>query len=237
MFQQKKQKDYYIVVVIDELADLMMTAQKEIEDSIQRLAQMARAVGIHLILATQRPSVDVITGSIKANFPARLSFQTTSQTDSKVILDMMGAEHLIGKGDMLFLPSGESRPIRLQGAYVSLGEVEKIVSFITEQNFPRAYEAAETEVDGGEYDDEQRKIAQQLLPVLKLVKERGRVSQDILKANFGGSAKASNILSLLEIKGFIFKPEGTNKWQINWTRVDQFLDEHNASKSSQEASL
>jgi len=131
------EKDYYIVVIIDELADLMLIAPKEIEDSIQRLAQMARAVGIHLILATQRPSTNVITGVIKANFPARLSFQTTSYIDSKVILDTVGAEDLIGKGDMLFLPPSEARPIRLQGAFVSTKEAEKVVTYITDQDFPK----------------------------------------------------------------------------------------------------
>jgi S-DNA-T family DNA segregation ATPase FtsK/SpoIIIE len=218
------EKEFYIVVVIDELADLMLVVQKEIEDSIQRLAQMARAVGIHLILATQRPSVNVITGIIKANFPARMSFQTTSKIDSRVILDMLGAEDLMGKGDMLFLPKGESRPTRLQGAYVSLKDAQKIISFINGQNFPRLYEppVVEVEVQSGFNADE--KAVKDLIPALKLIKERRSISQDLLKANFGGSARATNILSLLNVKGFISKPEGTNKWQINYDKIEQELN-------------
>lgn len=219
-------KEFYIVVVIDELADLMLVVQKEIEDSIQRLAQMARAVGIHLILATQRPSVNVITGIIKANFPARLSFQTTSKVDSRVILDMLGAESLMGKGDMLFLPPGEARPVRLQGAFVSLKEAEKIISFISNQNFPRFYEAVSVEVEGkGNFDAD--KESKDLIPALKLISERRRISQDLLKANFGGSARATNILSILEIEGFISKPEGTNKWQINFDKISKYLEANN----------
>jgi S-DNA-T family DNA segregation ATPase FtsK/SpoIIIE len=222
------EKEFYIVVIIDELADLMLVVQKEIEDSIQRLAQMARAVGIHLILATQRPSVNVITGIIKANFPARLSFQTTSKVDSRVILDMLGAESLMGKGDMLFLPPGEARTVRLQGAFVSLKEAEKIISFISSQNFPRLYEAISVEVEGkGSFNADKEKGSKDLIPALKLINERRRISQDLLKANFGGSARATNILSILEIEGFISKPEGTNKWKINFDKISKYLEANN----------
>ena len=217
-------KEFYIIVIIDELADLMLVAQKEIEDSIQRLAQMARAVGIHLILATQRPSVNVITGVIKANFPARLSFQTTSKIDSRVILDTLGAEDLIGKGDMLFLPPGEARPVRLQGAYVSLKEADKIISFINEQEFPRIYEPIAVEVQAEQFDASEEKNLKDLIPALMLINERKRISQDLLKANFGSSARATNILSILEMKGFITKPEGTNKWHINYDKINDYLD-------------
>ncbi|MCL2144214.1 MAG: DNA translocase FtsK [Endomicrobia bacterium] len=224
MIEEGREKEFYIVVIIDELADLMLVAQKEIEDSVQRLAQMARAVGIHLILATQRPSVNVITGVIKANFPARLSFQTTSKIDSRVILDALGAEDLIGKGDMLFLPPGEARPARLQGAYVSLKEAEKIIEFINGQNFPRIYEPIAVEVSGEKLDLIEEKSLKDLIPALTLINERKRVSQDLLKANFGSSARATNILSVLEMKGFITKPEGTNKWQINYDKINEYLD-------------
>jgi S-DNA-T family DNA segregation ATPase FtsK/SpoIIIE len=203
----------------------MIVAQKEIEDSIQRLAQMARAVGIHLILATQRPSVNVITGIIKANFPARISFQTTSKIDSRVILDMIGAECLMGKGDMLFLLPGEAITTRLQGAYVSLKEAEKVISFINEQNFPRLYRHVSAEVErnvGFNADEEKR--TRDLIPALKLINERRRISQDLLKANFGSSARATNILSILETEGFITKPEGTNKWQIDYDKIKQYLE-------------
>jgi S-DNA-T family DNA segregation ATPase FtsK/SpoIIIE len=139
----------YIVVVIDELADLMMISSKEVEEAITRLAQMARAVGIHLLLATQRPSVDVLTGLIKANFPARISFQTTSRVDSRTILDTIGAEHLLGSGDMLFLPPGSSKLTRIHGAYVSGPEIQRIVDFLKKQGEPN-YEACVPTGDQGE---------------------------------------------------------------------------------------
>ena len=123
----------YLVVIIDELADLMITAGKEVEEPIARLAQLARAVGIHLVLATQRPSVNVITGVIKANFSARVAYQVATKIDSRTILDMNGAEQLLGKGDMLFLPSGSPKPIRIQNAFISTDEVEKITEYINKQ--------------------------------------------------------------------------------------------------------
>ena len=126
----------FIVVVIDELADLMMVASNEVEESIARLAQMARAVGIHLILATQRPSVDVITGLIKANLPSRISFRVSSKIDSRTILDGNGAEQLLGKGDMLFLPPASSRAIRLHGPYISEQESARLASFLRKQGKP-----------------------------------------------------------------------------------------------------
>ena len=126
----------YILIIIDELADLMMLERHNVEESVTRLAQMARAVGMHLVLATQRPSVDVITGLIKANFPARISFRVATRVDSRTILDVMGSEHLLGKGDMLFLPPGSSRLIRVHGAYVNEHEVESVVQFWKDQARP-----------------------------------------------------------------------------------------------------
>jgi S-DNA-T family DNA segregation ATPase FtsK/SpoIIIE len=214
----------YIVVIIDELADLMAVAPKEVEGTIQRLTQMARAVGIHLILATQRPSVDVITGVIKANLPARLAFRVASQTDSRVILDSMGAECLLGKGDLLFLPPGDPKPTRLQCGLISTSEVQAVSDFTKAQGTP-SYERILSPTgqgtgpgsapSGEELDDLQQ--------ALMLVLERRRVSQDLLKAHFGSSARATDLLSQLEIKGFISKPEGTNRWTIYFDRIDVYL--------------
>ena len=142
----------YIVVIVDELSDLMMLAGRQVEESIQRLAQMARAVGIHLLLATQRPSVDVITGLIKANIPARLSFLLATRVDSRTILDSMGAESLLGKGDMLFLPPGAPRMRRLHGPLVSEDEIEAIMSHWQQQASPQ-YENDYLESPDGESDD------------------------------------------------------------------------------------
>ena len=126
----------YILIVIDELADLMMLERANVEESVTRLAQMARAVGMHLVLATQRPSVDVITGLIKANFPSRISFRVATRVDSRTVLDVMGAEHLLGKGDMLFLPPGSSRLVRVHGSYVSEAETNDVVEFWKRQAAP-----------------------------------------------------------------------------------------------------
>lgn len=232
MISQNKPIEPYIVVIIDEFADLMLTAPKEVEDSIQRLAQMARAVGIHLVLATQRPSVDVITGVIKANFSCRIAFQVLSKTDSRVILDSTGAEELLGRGDMLYLPTGAPKPIRLQGAYVSEKDVENVVNFIRSQGIKPQYELIEKQQSPAKILKE-KEIQQRedLYAALILIKERRRVSQDLLKAYFRSSAKATDILSLLEIKGFIYKPEGTNRWNINFEKVEEAIDEYEKNKS------
>jgi S-DNA-T family DNA segregation ATPase FtsK/SpoIIIE len=143
----------YLIIVIDELADLMIVSSKEVESAITRLAQMARAAGIHLIVATQRPSVDVLTGLIKANFPARISFKVSSKVDSRTILDIMGAERLLGMGDMLFLPPGSSALERIHGAYVSEKEIVRVVNFLKEQGEPD-YDPTVIEPIPGEEDSE-----------------------------------------------------------------------------------
>jgi S-DNA-T family DNA segregation ATPase FtsK/SpoIIIE len=228
----KKQKaaglppEYYLVVIIDELADLMITSPKEVEDSVQRLAQMARAVGIHLVLATQRPSVDVITGVIKANLPARIALRVASSIDSRVIVDTTGADCLLGKGDMLYLPPASPEPFRVQGAYVSEKEVESLVQHVKQFGLPQ-YDDLFSSGSALEFAVEDKKEMKDLIEALKLVLERKRVSQDLLKAHFGSSARATNILSLLEVKQFIQKPEGSNRWEINFDMIEEFISKAN----------
>ncbi|MEK7287223.1 MAG: DNA translocase FtsK [Elusimicrobiota bacterium] len=216
----------YVVVVIDELADLMLIAGREVEHNIQRLAQMARAVGIHLILATQRPSVDVITGVIKANLPARVALQVVSKTDSRVILDTQGAENLLGAGDLLYLASGAQKPVRIQGAYVSDAEISQVVNFWVKQgppDYPHPAELMRSPLDSGDGGGPPSPEDENFTKALNLIIERRRVSQDLLKAHLGSSARATDILSRLEIGGYIFKPEGTNRWEIRYDRIEEQL--------------
>ncbi len=224
--EQKLPPEYYLVVIIDELADLMITSPKDVEDSVQRLAQMARAVGIHLVLATQRPSVDVITGVIKANLPARVALRVASAIDSRVIIDTGGAEVLLGKGDMLFLPPASPEPLRVQGAYVSETEVQNLVDHVKKFGSP-SYDDLFSSGSALEFAVEDKKEMVDLIEALKLILERKRVSQDLLKAHFGSSARATNILSLLEVKEFIRKPEGSNRWEINFDMIEEFITKVN----------
>ncbi|MBI4801539.1 MAG: DNA translocase FtsK 4TM domain-containing protein [Elusimicrobia bacterium] len=209
--------EHYIVVVIDELADLILQMKNVVEDAIQRLAQMARAVGIHLVLATQRPSVDIITGVIKANLPSRVALQVTSKTDSRVILDAPGAESLIGKGDMLYLAIDAQKPVRVQGAYVSEEEVKKVAEFLRAQARPHYQMLVEEDASAS---SGKGGSSEELINAMRLIVERRRVSQDLLKAHFGSSARATNLLSILETNGFIRKPEGSNRWEINFDRIE-----------------
>jgi DNA segregation ATPase FtsK/SpoIIIE, S-DNA-T family len=221
-------REFYIVVVIDELADLMLIAADTVEDSIQRLTQMARAVGIHLVLATQRPSVDVITGVIKANLPARMALQVISKIDSKVILDGSGAETLQGKGDLLYLAAGAQKPERCQGAYVSEEEINKVAAYLKTQGKP-SYPMLETMAAKGGAAEDLATLGVEPLEfsqALKLVLERRRVSQDLLKSQFGSSARATNLLSALEVKELIHKPEGTNRWEIHFDQIEDYLRQH-----------
>lgn len=222
--ENNQPQEYYIVVVIDELADLMLQQKNVVEDAIQRLAQMARAVGIHLVLATQRPSVDVITGVIKANLPSRVALQVTSKTDSRVILDSPGAEALIGKGDLLYLAADAQKPTRLQGAYVSEDEIRKVADFMKEQARPNYTPLAEEEEEA--QSSGKGSSSEEMMNALRLVLQRRRVSQDLLKAHFGSSARATNILSLLEMNNFIHKPEGSNRWEIYFEKIEQHLESH-----------
>jgi len=198
-----------IVIIVDELADLMMTVGRDVEESITRLAQKARAAGIHLILATQRPSVDVITGLIKANFPARISFQVTSRTDSRTILDAIGAERLLGEGDMLFLPPGTARVQRLHGAFVSDGDVHRVVDFIKRQEEPR-YEMELLE--GGDDEDGEGEDGEDLTDemydmAVRLVTEHRQASISWLQRRLRvGYNRAARMIERMEREGVVSSP-------------------------------
>ena len=225
--QNNEEKMFYIFVIIDEMADLMLQTKASIEDSIQRLAQMGRAMGIHLILCTQRPSVKVVTGIIKANMPSRIALQVASGIDSKVILDGVGAEDLLGRGDMLLLDSSTQTPLRIQGAYVSPEEIKAVADFLRAQGGPDypVQVASEQPAGGARPQDGLGTTPEEQLQALHLIKERRRVSQDLLKAHFGSSARATNMLSVLEMRGYITKPEGSNRWEIHYDLIDQGIEE------------
>ena len=215
------QKMSYIVVIIDELADLMLVAAKEVEDSIMRITQMARAAGIHLIVATQRPSTDVITGVVKANIPSRISFAVSSSIDSRTILDATGAEKLIGKGDMLFLPMGENAPIRIQGAYVSDEELEKIVDYVISQQKAQYDESltidkneSSSTVDDNyqsedEYDDPLYN------EIVDFAVKAGKISASLIQRKYRlGYNRAARIIDLLEERGIIGPPNGSKPREV-----------------------
>lgn len=195
----------YIVIIIDELADLMMVAGKEVEESITRLAQMARAVGIHLVLATQRPSVDVITGLIKANFPSRISFRVSSKVDSRTIIDTNGAERLLGKGDMLFLPPGSSQIIRIHGAFVDEKEIFKIVEHIKAQGTPEYDETITKTVDEMEKDEDISENTDPLFwEALKVIVNAKRASTSLLQRHLRiGYGRAAAILDAMVRAGYV----------------------------------
>jgi len=203
----------YIVVIVDELADLMMVAGREIEESIARLAQMARAAGIHLILATQRPSVDVITGLIKANFPARISFQVSSKIDSRTILDTNGAESLLGAGDMLFLPPGTARMQRVHGAFVSDAEVQRVVDFLKKQGKP-VYDKSilEMKEDSGSGGGEEDMVDERYDDAVALVAETRQASISMVQRRLRiGYNRAARIIERMEQEGIVGPSDGTSK--------------------------
>ncbi|MGN7386760.1 DNA translocase FtsK [Sporosarcina sp. SAFN-015] len=203
----------YIVVIVDELADLMMVASSDVEDSITRLAQMARAAGIHLIIATQRPSVDVITGIIKANIPSRIAFAVSSAVDSRTILDGGGAEKLLGRGDMLFLPAGASKPVRVQGAFVSDQEVEAVVDFVIEQQKAQYQEEMiPTEVEEVQPHEETDELYDE---AVQLVIEMQTASVSMLQRRFRiGYSRAARIVDQMEMRGVVGPPEGSKPRQV-----------------------
>lgn len=209
-----------IVVIIDELADLMMVAPADVEDAVCRLAQMARAAGIHLVVATQRPSVDVITGLIKANIPSRISFAVSSQIDSRTILDMAGAEKLLGKGDMLYFPMGASKPVRIQGAYLSDREVEDLVNYLKRQAAP-VYDEKVLTV---EHEDEALpEIEDELLAqAVMILIESGHASISMLQRRMHiGYARAARLIDMMEQRGIVGGYEGSKPRSILMT-LDQY---------------
>ena len=213
---EKIKKLPYIIVIIDELADLMIVAQKEVEHAITRITQLARACGIHLIVATQRPSTEVITGLIKANIPSRLAFAVTSNVDSRTILDMSGAEKLLGKGDMLFLPMGESIPLRVQGAFISEVEINRLIKFVKQQKEADYDEALtvvkETEnvsISDEEYDDPLYK------EIVEFVIKTQKVSASLLQRKYRlGYNRAARIVDLLEERGIVGPPNGSKPREV-----------------------
>ncbi|MCS7079897.1 MAG: DNA translocase FtsK [Chloracidobacterium sp.] len=219
----------YIVIVIDELADLMMAASGEVETAIARLAQMARAVGIHLVIATQRPSVDVITGLIKANFPARISFRVSSKVDSRTILDANGAEQLLGQGDMLFSP-GSSRLIRIHGAYVSEAEINRITEFLKRQGAPQYNESvqmSEEEVEAAEAGVGERDALYD--EAVRIVVQMGKASTSVLQRRLRiGYGRAAAILDMMEREGFIGPIDGSKPRIVKQAAYDyvEMLDGH-----------
>ncbi|KFN02247.1 DNA translocase FtsK [Bacillus clarus] len=202
----------YIVVIVDELADLMMVASSDVEDAIMRLAQMARAAGIHLIIATQRPSVDVITGVIKANIPSRIAFAVSSQTDSRTILDGGGAEKLLGRGDMLFIPIGASKPVRVQGAFLSDDEVERVVEYVVAQQkaqyqedmIPQDIPETKQEVEDELYDEAVQLVVEMQTASVSMLQRRFRV----------GYTRAARLIDAMEMNGVVGPYEGSKPREV-----------------------
>jgi len=219
--QDEFQKLPYIIVIIDELADLMVMSQREIENAIQRLAQLSRAVGIHIILATQRPSVDVITGVIKANFPARISFKVASKVDSRTVLDINGADKLLGKGDMLFLEPGAPKPIRAQGSLVTDAEIERVVKFVKTQRPPlyndniisvQAQKMTMKKFDKDEIYDE----------AVRVILETRQASVSILQRRLGlGYTRAARIMDMMEGEGVVGPYQGSKPRDILVDKVEK----------------
>lgn len=211
-----------IVIIVDELADLMMVAAKDVEEAICRLAQKARAAGMHLVIATQRPSVDVITGLIKANVPSRIAFAVSSQVDSRTIIDSVGAEKLLGKGDMLFFPAGAPKPVRVQGAFVSDEEVEKIVDFVKQNGTANYSEDILETIENG--NKTEKEIAQTdeddetdpfLMDAIQTVVETGQASTSFIQRRFKvGYARAGRIIDQMEERGVISGFQGSKPREV-----------------------
>jgi len=226
----------YIVVIIDELSDLMMVAANEVEDNICRLAQMSRAAGIHLIIATQRPSVDVITGLIKANIPSRISFAVSSATDSRTILDMGGAEKLLGKGDMLFAPVGMQKPQRIQGAFLTDEEISDITSFVKDQATAE-YKIEKDDIKEVELsiDDEQDELYEEAVKLV--VNYRASISMLQRRLHIGHS-RAARMIDTMEDEGVVGPYAGSKPREvlIDEDELEKYLNgkEVNEEKNNQQ---
>ena len=231
-----------IVIIVDELADLMMVAAKDVEDSICRLAQKARAAGMHLVIATQRPSVDVITGLIKANVPSRIAFAVSSQVDSRTILDQVGAEKLLGKGDMLYFPSGASKPTRVQGCFVDDNEVEKIVDFVKANGEAKYSEDIIESIENNNKSDKEvaedkDDDADEFLPeAIETVIEIGTASASLIQRKFKvGYARAARIIDQMEERGIISGYQGSKPREVlmtkeRWAELKMSSDEKNTNE-------
>jgi S-DNA-T family DNA segregation ATPase FtsK/SpoIIIE len=217
----------YIVILIDELADLMSYAPVEVEDAIARLAQMARATGIHLVIATQRPSVDVITGLIKANVPCRIAFNVSSMIDSRVILDMPGAEKLLGRGDMLYIPPEQAKPSRIQGAFVSEKEVRRLVDFLKNENPPVQYteevlsEPLVHKRGAGGVDGAKDEL---FAESIRVICQHDKASASLLQRRLSiGYSRAARILDQLEAAGVVGRAEGSKPRDVLVKDAEEFI--------------
>jgi S-DNA-T family DNA segregation ATPase FtsK/SpoIIIE len=209
----------FIVVVVDELADLMHTVPVDVESAIARLTALARAAGIHLIIATQRPSVDVVTGVIKSNIPARIAFQVASKQDSRVILDTNGADKLLGKGDMLYQPAGAPKPIRAQGVFVTDDEIKRIVDFIGNHAKPRfepeIHKKLQKPVASAEIDEPNTEDEELVEQCVEVIRQTNRASVSILQRRLRiGYTRAARIMDLLEERGIVGPPKGSDPREI-----------------------
>ena len=231
----KHEKLAQIVIIVDELADLMMVASNEVEDAIARLAQMARAAGIHLIIATQRPSVNVITGVIKANIPSRIAFSVSSAVDSRTILDGSGAEKLLGKGDMLYYPSGYSKPLRVQGSFITEKEITRVVEFLTKNNGEATYdkkvekEIVSTQSEMASVKEDYLERDEYFVEAGKFIIEKEKASIGMLQRVFRiGFNRAARIMDQLHHAGVVGPEEGTKPRTIIMTaeEFEQYLSEN-----------
>jgi S-DNA-T family DNA segregation ATPase FtsK/SpoIIIE len=216
------QKLPYLVIVIDELADLMMLASRDVEVTLTRLAQMARAAGIHLILATQRPSVDVLTGIIKANFPTRLTFQVSSKTDSRTIIDTNGAENLLGSGDMLFLPPGTAKLQRIHGAYISENELSRITRFLKAQEKPEYDEKVTEAAAKDETSSEEQEYDERYDDAVALITKKRQASISMIQRHLRiGYNRAARIIEVMEKEGVVGPSDGVKPREVLVTGYDE----------------